>query len=204
MRRFYLLNFLTLIFAFQCIEITAQTSSKIEIRDIDRYCKSVDKFLKRSKSPHLVFADVSQNQKARWRKFKSEKALEKFRENVETYTISYNWLKNRNIVRSNFTLFSGSGDWAQYVYHYFRADGSLAKAESELRTFHGDLIVLQKFYFDRKGKLLKKTLNYFNLENKKPVKPNDEFLDAHADFLKEVDYFKKTSRLPFAHLLAKL
>lgn len=203
MRRLFLFTCLVAVVSFQCLVVTAQADKKAEIRQIDKYCKSVDKLFERSNSAHLVFADVSQNRKAKWRQFKSEKALENFRENTETYSIAYNWLKNRKIVRSNFTLFSGSGDWAQYVYHHFRPDGTLAKAESELRTFHGDMIVTQIFYFDGKGRTLEKTLRYADLKNQKLAKPNDEFIDAHSDFLKEVNYYKKTTKLPFSHLLAK-
>lgn len=203
MRRLFLFTCLFAVVSFQCLVVTAQADKKAEIRQIDKYCKSVDKLSERSTSAHLVFADVSQNRKAKWRQFKSERALENFRENTETYSIAYNWLKNRKIVRSNFTLFSGSGDWAQYVYHHFRPDGTLAKAESELRTFHGDMIVTQIFYFDRKGRTLEKTLRYADLKNQKLAKPNDEFIDAHSDFLKEVNYYKKTTKLPFSHLLAK-
>ncbi|MBA3634371.1 MAG: hypothetical protein H0W58_16415 [Acidobacteria bacterium] len=188
---------------FQASFASAQINKKADVRQIEVYCKTIDRLIKRHKNPQLVFADVSQNDKPKWRKFASEKSLEKFRENTETYTIAYNWQKNGRIVMSNFTLFSGSGDWVQYVYHYFREDGTLAKAESELRTFHGNLIVSQDFYFDKKGKLLKKTLKYLDLQTQKPTKPIDEFVDAHADFLKQTDYFKKTSKLPFAHLLKR-
>ena len=202
MRRLFLFTCLVVVVSFQCLVITAQADKKAEIRQIDKYCKSVNKLFERSNSAHLVFADVSQDRKTKWRQFKSEQALENFREKTETYSIAYNWLKNRKIVRSNFTLFSESGDWVQYVYHYFRPDGTIARVESELRTFYGDMTVTQIFYFDGKGRSLKKTLRYADLQNKKLVKPNEEFNDSHSDYLKEVNYFKKTTNLPFSHLLA--
>jgi len=191
---------LILLFGFSAF---AQKAKRIEIKKIDAYCKTFDASVKSNKSPHLIFADISQTDKPKWRKFASDTALKNFRNNVETYTISYNWQKNGKVVISNFTLFSGSGDWVQYVYHYFREDGTLAKAESELRTFHGNLIVSQDFYFNEKGKLLKGTLDYLDLETQKPTKTNDEFIDAHSDFFRQVDYYKKTDKLPFARLLIK-
>ncbi len=204
MRRLLLFTCLVAVVSFQCLVVTAQADKKAEIRQIDKYCKSVNKLFERSNSAHLVFADVSQDRKkAKWRQFKSEQALENFREKTETYSIAYNWLENRKIVRSNFTLFSGSGDWAQFVYHHFRPDGTLAKVESVLRTFYGDMAVTQIFYFDGKGRLLKKTLRYADLKNKNLVKPNEEFNDSHSDYLKEVNYFKRTTTLPFSHLLVK-
>jgi len=203
MKKFSLLAFLILIFS---LLVSAQINKKAEIKRIDTYAKTVDTFVKKYKSAHLVFADVSDyndDSKAKWRKFASEKALEKFRETTETYTIAYNWQKNGKIIKSNFTLFSPSGDWAQYVYHYFRADGTLAKVESEMRTFNGDLIVIQDFYLGAKGKLLKKTVKYRDLQTQKPIKPTREFLKNNADFSNDVEYFKKTSKLPFASLLKR-
>jgi len=190
-------------YIFQPLYTSAQINNKAEVKQIDNYCKTVNKLVESHKNPQLVFADVSQTDKSKWRRFASEKSLKEFRENTETYTIAYNWQKNSRIVMSNFTIFSGSGDWVQYVNHYFREDGTLAKAESELRTFHGNLIVSQEFYFDKKGKLIKKNLEYLDLETQKKVAANDEFLDAHEGFLKQVDYFKNTSKLPFAHLLRR-
>jgi hypothetical protein len=188
-----------------CGLVSAQTSKKAETLRIEAYCKQVDKFVKKLKSPHLVFADTAdynEKDKPKWRKFASEKALEKFRETTaETYSISYNWLKNGKIIKSNFTLFSPSGDWAEYVLHYFREDGTLAKAEQEMRTFNEDLILIQNFYFDRKGKLQKKTVKYLDLRSKKPKKTTKEFLSQIKDYISQADYYKKLSELPFAKLL---
>ncbi len=178
----------------------AQTRKANEIKQINTYCKTIDAFIKRHKKPQLIFADISDyndDSKTKWRKFASEKALEK----AETYSIAYNWRRNGKIIHSNFTLFSPSGDWVEYVYHYFREDGTLAKAEQEMRTFNGDLIVIQDFYFDRKGKLLKKSIKYLDLRTHKPIKPTKEFLANNEDFTKYKDYYKKTSKLPFAKLL---
>lgn len=203
MKKSILLIYLFLLIAFHPFPIFAQTNKKSEVKRIDAYCKTVDKFVESHKNSQLVFAEVLQNDKPKWRKFASEKALGKFRENSEIYTIAYNWQKNGKIVMSNFTLFSGSGDWVQYVSHYFHENGTLAKAESELRTFYGNLIVSQDFYFDKRGKLRKKNLQYLDLETQKIVKANDEFLDAHEGFLNQIDYFKNTSKLPFAYLLKR-
>jgi hypothetical protein len=187
-----------LLFTAQVYPVFAQTAKKAEIKRIDVYCKTVDALVKHSRNPQLIYADTSdEGSKPKWRKFASEKVLEKFRETSETYSIAFNWQKNGKIVHSNFTLFSSSGDWTQYVYHYFRPDGTLAKVESEMRTFYGDLIILQSLYFDNKGKLLRKTIRYQDLQTKKPKKPTKEILESNQDFVSGVDYFKKTSKLPF-------
>lgn len=170
-----------------------QSSRLQEIRRIDNYVKQLNAYTKRYKKPHLIFADTSQTDKPKWKRFASEEALNK----VVTYNIAFVWRKNGRIVKANFTLFSESGDWAQYVYHYFRADGSLAKLESELRTFYGDMIVIKNFYYDSKGSLLRKRTRYFDLRSKKPIKPREEANELVFDF----DTYKSVRRLPFINLL---
>ena len=204
MKKRGILLFFFVVFVLSVLPIAAQTSKNAEVKRIDSYVKTVDNFTKRYKNPQLIFADTSdynEGSRPKWRKFASEKALEKFREKTETYTIAYNWLQRGKIVKSDFTLFSPSGDWANYVYHHFREDGSLARAESEMRTFNGDLIIIQDFYFDRKGNLLRKSVKYRDLQTNKPIKPTKEFLANKADFSDDVEYYTKTSKLPFAGLV---
>ncbi len=197
--------FFVLVVALAVLPIMAQKGKNAEIKRIDAYVKTLDALVKKAKAPHLIFADTSdynEGGKPKWQKFANEKALEKFRtETSETYTIAFNWLQRGRIVKSNFTLFSPSGDWTQYVFHNFRADGSLAHAQTEMRTFNGDLIIIQNFYHDRAGRLLKKTVKYRDLITDKPIKPTREFLKNNADWLNDTEYYKKTNRLPFANLL---
>ena len=197
----------TLLLTF-CLSIvaSAQTARISTVSGINGHCKAIDTLTEKSKTPDLIFADVSdyeKNDKAKWQKFDSEAALEKFREKTETYTIALNWRKNGHVVASNFTLFSGSGDWAKYVFQCFRDDGTLAKAKSELRTFYGDFVVTENRYFDAKGKLLKKTIRYSDLTTGKPKKPGESFFSDNSGYLKEKDYYMSTRKLPFAKLLDK-
>lgn len=204
MKKYCGLKVLFLLLAFQVLGVFAQNTKNAEIKRIEAYCKTVDAFVKSNKNAQLVFADTSDyndDSKSKWQKFASEKALEEFRETSETYSIAYNWQKNGKLVKSNFTFFSPSGDWAQYVFHCFRTDGTLAKVESDMRTFNDDIIILQTLYFDTKGKLFRKTAQYKDLATKKPKKPSKEFLKNNPDLAIGVDYFKKTSSLPFAKLL---
>jgi hypothetical protein len=184
-----------------CNFVSAQTGKKAEIKRIDAYCNTLDSFVKKYKSPHLIFADVSDyNQnKSQWRKYNSEKEFEKAREKVESYDTAYVWRKNNKIVMANFTLSSPSGDWAHYIHHYFREDGTLAKIEARLNTFYGNMTVLRTFYFNRKGSLLRKTTKYLDLETQKPKKAGEQDFNDN-----EVKIFKKTSKLPFISLLRKI
>ena len=205
MKKINLLNILFAFFIFQSLFVFAQTGKKAEIKRIDSYCKSVDTFVKKYKSPHLVFADVSDynKNKSKWKKYNSERAFEKRRETQESYNIAYLWQKKGKIVKTNFTVSSPSGDWAKYVFLYFREDGTLAKSESELRTFVGDFIALQDFYFDRKGRILKKTLEYRDLRTEEPKKPSKDDLEDNSFFMDKTNHFKKTGKLPFASLLKR-
>src|SRR5688500_15178485 len=79
-------------------------------------------------------------------------------------------LNGGKVVPSNFTLFSPSGDSVKYVYHHFRTDGTLARVESDYRTFNGDFMVVRRRYFDRAGKQIHQTAKFLDL---KPRKPKD-------------------------------
>lgn len=197
--------FFILVCLLAVLPASAQKNKNAEIKRIDAYVKTLDAMVKKAKAPHLIFADTSdyeEGSQPKWQKFADEKALETFRtETRETYTIAFNWLQRGRIVKSNFTLFSPSGDWTQYVFHDFRADGTLAHVQSEMRTFNGDLIITQDFYFDRTGRQLKKSVKYRDLMTDKPIKPTKEFLKNQGNFSNEVEYYKTTGKLPFAKLV---
>ena len=171
------------------------------LAEIDAYVRDIKKVTAGARNKIVVAdaGDYEQN-KSDWRRFASEKALEKYRESSETYSIAYNWKKDGKLVASNFTDFSPSGDWTQYTFHYFRRDGTLAKVESELRTFYGNWIVTRSYYFDAGGKRIKRTAKYLDLNTKKPKKPSREIMDdANGTFA--VTYYKSVSKLPFAELI---
>ena len=192
-----------MLFTIQAAISQAQIISTSTVKSIDAYCKTIDAMSEKSKGPEIIFADTSDytdaNSKPAWKKFGSEKELEKFRDKTETYSISYNWLKSGKVVASNFTNFSPSGDWTMYINHVFRADGSLARVRSELRTFQGDYIVIRTQYFNTSGKQVGKTTKFLDLTTHKPKKASSDF---NSSFASE-DVFKKTSKLPFAAQLKK-
>lgn len=171
------------------------------VAQIDTYVRSIKKVTAGTKNK-IVVADTGDYEanKSNWKKFASEKALEKHRETSETYSIAYNWKKDGKLVGSNFTDFSPSGDWTQYTFHYFRPDGTLAKVEAELRTFNGDWIVNRDYWFDKNGKQIKKTSKYLDLNTKKPKKPTSDIKDDTGVFA--VTYFKSVKKLPFTSLIA--
>ncbi len=173
------------------------------VRQIDAFARVVDASAKRSKAPKLIFADLSDyesNARPKWQRFASEKALERHRGKTEAYTIAYVWLDRGRVASTNFTLFSPSGDWAKYVYSYFRPDGSLARVETDFRTFNGDFKVVRRRYFDSGGTEISRSAKFLDLQSGKPKKAPDGVLGDDPD---EVDYSMTTEKLPFIHLLKK-
>lgn len=181
----------------------AQGKNAGSIRQIDNYVKTVDKIAANRGSRKIVIADVSDEnaRRPKWRKFASETAFEKFRQNSETFTITYNWKKTGRTIASNFTEFSSSGDWARYAFHYFRLDGSAAMIRIELRTFNGDFIFIQDRYFDVRGRQINTRSRYLDLRTKKPIKPTNEMRNESNGYLKDNSYYKSVAKLPFVRLL---
>ena len=182
--------------------VSAQGSRSTAVRQIDKYVRSVDRIVENKRNRKYVVADTAgeNDERAKWKLFPSEKALEKYREDNETYTIALSWKSGGRTVASYLTLFSESGDWAHYVYLYFRPDGSLAYAESELRTFYGDYIAIHEYYYDNGGRRLRKRSKYLDLTTQKPKEPTAEMQRDSLDMVDGVIY-KKVARLPFVHLL---
>lgn len=176
------------------LSIAGQTRSSSTIRSIDAYVRSIDAFVSSRKEPDLVVADTAEinASKPAWRRFESVAALDKAREENETYTIAFSWKRNGKIAVSNFTYFSPSGDWSQYVNHYFRSDGTLAMVSAELRTFMDDCVIRQRFYFNSSGRRLRKTLRYFDLNTDRPRKRC-----LGADALK-FEFSTSIAKLPFS------
>jgi hypothetical protein len=169
------------------------------VKAIEAYAKQIEAFVKKEGKPHLIIADIADYNKSDqpvWKKYDSEEEFEKARETEESYTIAYNWQKDGKLIATNFTYSSPSGDWAQYVYYVFREDGTTARAERELRTFLGDMIVNRVYIYDKSGKLLKQTKTFRDLNTQKIVKPTDNFMDM------DVEIYKNKGSLPFAGMLS--
>jgi hypothetical protein len=144
----------------------AQTRTVVQI---DEYAKTVSHL--RQTQKQRIFADVSSDwKKSIWQEFKNEK----MRDNADTgdnlNENAYVWMKDGKIVSTTFTFQSPSRDWAHFVTYYFRADGTLAKAESTLNTFYGNVTADRNYYFDLKGKIVKQNVKYLDLKTQKPIK----------------------------------
>lgn len=181
---------------------TLAQSTASQVKSINTYCKQIDTIQKRRKSPELVYANVADmnSSKEKWRKFASAKALEKFRERNEVYDIAYNWRSGGRLIASTFTHSSPSGDWVNYVTHCFRADGTVARVETDYRTSLGDFKVLSTRYFTSSGRQISSSIKYLDLQSGKPKDKGDGVM---GDVESRAEYFKTVKKLPFAGLLPK-
>lgn len=169
------------------------------VAQIDKYVKKISSLTKKTKQ--RIFADIaSDGKKANWKEFKTEKMREKADTGDNLNENAVVWIKAEKISAATFTFQSPSRDWAQFATYYFRPNGTLAKIESNLNTFYGSVTAKLNYYYDSKGKIIKQTASYFDLQSQKPIdlkklKKEREFIDE------EVTVLKNTSKLPFIKLI---
>ena len=179
---------------------TLSTSQpKGRVADIEAYAVEIDKFVKSNVKTERIFGNVANGKKTEasaWREFKSEDERKSADTGDNLYESAYLWQRDGKVIGANFTFQSPSRDWAQFVMYYFRGGGSLAKTNSTLNTFEGDITVLREDYYDSKGILLKGTTHCKDLKTQK-ARPCGDFEDRPAPL------FTTTRQLPFYSLLRK-
>lgn len=192
-------------------EPAAPSQSTLDtVVEIDRRCRAAE--AKTTRKPDRVFADTSEKVLPRsgegsWREFPNPRALEGVGEDGAPNTQAFVWRFADGVVLVQMFFQSGSGDWAHFADHCFRVDGTLARVQSTLNTFNAGLLDeefekgneggvsrIRTKYFDRDGRLLRKTSRLLDLATKKPIRRS--FMDQD-DII-----FKVMSALPFYRLLA--
>ncbi len=191
MSKFAPLLILCLCLADSTAGLGYQGQSSVEVSAIDTYAKKIDLFIKRNKNRQRIFANVSNDNADRWREFKNESERDKLNDEKNLSETALVWSKSRKVMGANFTFQSGSGDWVQYVMYYFRDDGSLAKIQAQLNTFHGNIGVARDKYYSRSGRLLSTKTRYLDLESQKPIRHRPDFMDQ------EIPLYQSVRRLPF-------
>jgi hypothetical protein len=186
-------------------------ASLTTVAAIDKRCNSAEK-ASRSK-PDLVFADVSDQVmspkgQGSWREFRDAAALKGVTEEGAPNTQAFVWRFPDGVLLVQMFFQSGSGDWAHYADHCFRADGTVARVTDTLNTFNAGLLD-EEFeggndggvsrvrikYFSCDGALLKKKSRLLDLQTRKPVKRS--FMDQD-----DIAY-RRISDVPFFDLLKK-
>jgi len=181
------------------------------VAEIDRRCTSAEK-ASRSK-PDRVFADVSDEVMARkgqgkWREFRDPADLKGVTEEGAPNTQAFVWRFPDGVVFVQMFFQSGSGDWAHFADHCFRADGTLARVTDTLNTFNAGLLDgeidggndggisrVRIKYFSSDGTFLKKKSRLLDLKTRKPVKRTYMDQDDIA--------YRRISDIPFFELFEK-
>ncbi len=165
---------------------------------VNTYAKDIDQFIKRNPKDHRIFGDTAsgtQDEPSHWQEFKTEAEREKADTGENLNENAYVWLKGGKVVGVNFTFQSPSRDWAQFAMYYFREDGTLAKIQSRLNTFYGELTVRQEKFYSSEGKLLRTTKKYLDLNSQKPKKPGKDIQEF------PIPVYRRVEDLPFYKLL---
>jgi hypothetical protein len=158
------------------------------------YCAQLDAFVdaNRLDALHLAEARPSGSTAAPvWKLFASDDE----REMADADSLANVWVRKGRVAVVALTLQSSSRDWALFVTYYFRHDGTLAKIDSTLNTFYGDLSVERVWFYDRNGKTLEFRAAFYDLHTRRRVRPNRDFID------KVVPRYETVRRLPFWRLV---
>jgi hypothetical protein len=135
-----------------------------------------------------------------WREFAS--AADRLRARGDNlYEIADVWTHRQygSLVRMSFS--SPPGDWSANAGYCFGSDGALTLIESELRTFHGNMIVNRSWSFDSTGAATAGPTSYRDLRTGLPTHAKGLEGLGFQDF--EIPFFKSTDKLPFWDLLSK-
>jgi hypothetical protein len=171
----------------------AQGADAAEISKIEAHARQLDRYTKTSRGRYFAGTASEEEQNPRWREFKTKREFDK----AETYSAATVWVKpTGEVAVANFSLSSPSGDWAMYNTYYYRADGTLAKLRSELRTFMGDVIVMRDRLYDTTGKMIQEKVRYLDLNTRKPKRVKE------GDYMAmPLEVYAKSSDLPFYKLM---
>jgi hypothetical protein len=176
---------------------TSQPTGKVA--EIESFVKELDQYIKANEKSARIFADVSSATEQgtdEWREFKTEQEREKAGTGDNLAQNAFLWMRDGKIAGASFTLQSPSGDWVHYVMYYFRPDGTLAKSDSTLNTFRGDITVIRQDYYNSKGIMLKGTTHCKDLKTQKS-RPCGQYEEQ------PVPSYKNIRELPFYSLLKK-
>ena len=160
-----------------------EKSSINAIRKVYSSCVAVE----RAAKPRKVFAvytDENYSKAPRWVLRRPAKAMV-----VEELAV---YRRGKRIRAAKLMRTSPSGDWAQYLTYCYRADGTLAFVLAELRTFLGDVRVVDRHYFGADGRQIRKTRRIFDLKTNKPI-------TAKRDFQEMGTLIPKTTRALMRH-----
>jgi hypothetical protein len=171
-------------------DATAPSHGTGELAAINTYARQVDRFIKLNHERRRVFGDVGDKDE-NWREFKGKVAKGET-DPDDLDEVAYVWVRNGKVVAVGFTFQSESRDWYHFVTYYFRDDVTLAKIHSRLNTFYGSVTAIRDMYYGSKGRVLKSTARFLDIQTQKPKKkPNfqDEPTPVYLN-VRKLPFFK--------------
>jgi hypothetical protein len=162
----------------------------VELASINSQVRQIDRFVKLNNKRRRVFGDVG-DQEENWREFKGKVAKGET-DPDDLDEVAYVWARKGKVVAAEFTFQSESRDWYHFVTYYFREDGTLAKIHSRLNTFYGSVTAIRDQYYGSKGRVLKSTARFLDIQTQKPKKkPNfqDEPTPVYLN-VRKLPFFK--------------
>ena len=184
-----------------CALLAVQTGvakTSPEVQRIEAYCKTADAQMKRNPAAVRVFADVSdatKDEASKWREFKTKAEKQRTKTDSQISSSAKVWRRSGKLIIADFSMETPSGDWTQFITYYFREDGTLAKVDATLNTFHGNVRAHQSIFYDANGKVLDQTEQYSDLKTQRRLKGKPDFEDQ------PIPSYMNVRKLPFASLL---
>ncbi|HMD32134.1 MAG TPA: hypothetical protein VKG84_09495 [Candidatus Acidoferrales bacterium] len=192
---------LFVLLATSCLSLgsafSREPSSEGKVIAIEQYCSEMERLTGTEPDFILGVAGSSANPSGEWRRYSSKDELHKAWQHSGDRSLgAYVWLRNGELVRTNFTLESESHDWVQYSGYCFRS-GDLVKLNYELRTTYNQMLVRRERFYDAKGHVLKSSEEFLDLQTERPKRPSEAFADEATTIYHHV------SDLPFWALVRR-
>ena len=178
--------------------------AKVNANEVGTYCDSNHNLATHRSLSERILANIGPAREGGspdWREFKTaeERSAQDTGDNRNESADVY--LKEGRLVYVRFLFQSESQDWTLYVDYCFQPDGSLARVNSELRTFHGDVRVIRVVTYGSTRTVLSKKETVSDLQSGEAINERElktrEFVDNKAPI------FWSVKDLPFNALLGR-
>ena len=169
---------------------------------IKQLSAEIDRYTESRGGPYYNFmARLVSNKSWEWIEYKSEDETKAFFERFGNHQLSRVWLRDSRVVCALFTEWSETYDWAFYLKYHFDDLGRIMQISAEYVSMPDDIRVCDFQYFDKSGKVLDHTVEYYAWgwggDKKLPEKPETMQSPIH-----NIPVYLRVSDLPYYSLLS--
>lgn len=173
-------------------------SPQAQVAETQVLAAGIERYASAHPKAARLFVDTNDDpreQAPQWREFSAAKAV-----TGDHYSSANVWARGGKTILADMTFDAASGDWSRSASYFFRPDGTLAKLDTTLSTFHSEdghpLRVREVRFYDAAGRVLSTSTTYRDAKTSK--------LKKSASYHKnEPPLYSRVSRLPFYALLQK-